>query len=112
MLNTTWEIWDYDVWGNEEEGYTVNNRFNVYREYPIACPVSTYNRGKKGQFSSATPTDEQIREALDISPTVQIETTGDDLSIYVNEAETGYPLGEMLCTSHASLSRIRKEGAK
>lgn len=108
-LNTRWEVRTYDVWGNEEHGWDVNDSFVTDRDYPIACPVKTWNVGKPGQFSSASPTDAQIREALGLKVDAAIETDGDDMTIYVTASSNGYPLGELHCISHASLSPIRKE---
>ena len=106
-LNTVWEVWTYDVWGNSEEGYWVNDRSCIDRNMELAIPVSTHNVGTPRQFSSAYPTDKQIREALDIKEDVKIETGGDGLYITV-DSEDGYPLGEMTCISHKSLSPIQK----
>ena len=107
MLNTQWEIRTYDVWGNAKDGYDVNNVFVVHRKYDLAIPVSTYNIGTPQQFSSASPTDKQIKEALGLSPNMRIDTDGDDLTIYVNRERDSYPLGELHCISHDSLSPIR-----
>lgn len=104
---TTWDVWTYDVWGNEDDGYEVNDRYNQHRDYEIECAVEVYNAGTPQQFESAYPSDEQIREALGLRDSCQFETDGDDLTIYVNTVD-GYPLGELNCTSHESLSAIRK----
>ena len=105
-VKTIWEVWSYDVWGNAEDGYEVNNRFCDHREYPIDAPVTDYNMGTPHAFSAAFPSDEQIKEALRIQPYETIDTDGDDMHIYVTD-ETGFPLGEMLCVSHESLSPIQ-----
>lgn len=109
MLHTEWELRSYDVWGNAEDGYDVNDSWVTERHYEMDIPVSTFNGGTPGQFSSASPTDEQIREALGINPLCAIETDGDDLTIYVTAESDGYPLGELHCISHESLSPIRKK---
>jgi hypothetical protein len=41
---------------------------------------------------------------LNLSANLEIETDGDDVTIYVNRASDSYPLGELVCTSHDSLS--------
>ena len=109
-IDTTWEVWTYDVWGNKRDGYEVNDRYCHCREYPMALEVEVNNAGTPSEFVSAYPTDKQIREALDIKPRVQLELDGDDMCIYVRHASTGYPLGELSCTSHNSLSPIRIHG--
>lgn len=55
MLNTEWEVWTYDVWGNETDGYEVNDRICIDRHCHLAVPVATYNIGTPRQFSSAFP---------------------------------------------------------
>jgi hypothetical protein len=108
-IKTVWELRDYDVWGNKEDGYEVNDATVVDRDYLITLTVTTYNKGTTDlEFDAAYPTDRQIRQALGIKPRVKIDTEGDDTTIYVNAAKNGYPLGEMRCVSHKSLSPIRK----
>jgi len=104
-LETRWEIWTYDVLGNEADGYQVNDRHCQHREYPIDCTVETCNAGREGEFETAYPGDADIRAALDIRDGVELELDGDDLSIYVSD-DGGYPIGEMHCVSHKSLSPI------
>ncbi len=58
------------------------------------------------EFISAYPTDRQIKRAFGTS--CRIETDGDDIHITVNRSRDGYPIGEMLCVSHESLSPVRK----
>lgn len=102
---TTWELWTYDVWGNAEDGYEVNDRYCHSRDYAIRCKVVHSNVDTPQEFISASPSDYQIKQAFGVG--CRIETDGDDLSIYVNCARDGYPIGELLCTSHESLSPIR-----
>lgn len=108
---TTWEVWTYDVWGNARDGYEVNDRFCQSREHAIRIPIETFNAGTPDEFQGAYPSDGQIRAAFGIGR-IKIETDGDDLAIYVTRARDGYPIGELLCTSHASLSPIRTEGIR
>jgi len=62
------------------------------------------------EFRGAYPTDRQIKRAF--GTRCRIETDGDDLTIYVTRERDGYPIGEMHCTSHASLSPVRKAEVK
>ena len=78
---TTWEVWTYDVWGNERDGFEVNDRHCVTRKY---------------QTTSSDPTEDEIREALGIKPGWPIEVNGDDWDIYVNCGKTDLPLGELV----------------
>ena len=106
-VETLWEVWHYDVWGNARDGFEVNNRFNIHRAYPLAIEVWEYNCDTEHRFNGAYPTDKQIKAALDLNPRIKIEVDGDDLSIYVTHGPTGEPLGEMYCISHSSLSPVR-----
>ena len=107
-IKTTWEIWTYDVWGNARDGYDVNDRYCRNRNYRLKLEVKEYNNtGKPGTFKAAFPTDKQIRQAFGLNKT-RLDISGDDLSIYINRASDSYPIGEMICTSHDSLSPIRE----
>lgn len=106
-VSTLWEVKTYDVWGNRKNGYEVNDVFIVHHEYPLDIPVTINNLGTAHEFESAYPTDKQIWEALDIKPRVHLSLDGDDLHITVDYESSGYPLGELTCVSHESLSPIR-----
>ena len=105
-IETVWELRTYDVWGNSKDGYDVNDSFVVDRGYPLTLAVTINNHGTSQEFLSAYPTDRQIRKALDLR-SIQLDLEGDDLTIYVNRESNGYPLGEVRCVSHESLSPIR-----
>ncbi len=105
FVNTVWEVVTYDVWGNERDGFEVNAAYR-HGTVELRIPVTVNNVGTPREFSSACPTDKQLRQALSLRP-IQIETEGDDLTVYVNAARNGYPCGELRCISHASLSPIR-----
>lgn len=105
-IETIWEVWTYDVWGNAKDGYEVNDRWCHARAYPITLAVEPNNHpGTPAFFESAYPSDQQIRAAFGIR--CRVELDGDDLTIYVTRARDGYPVGELICRSHASLSPIR-----
>jgi hypothetical protein len=107
-LDTTWDVWSYDVWGNAKDGYDVNDRHCEGRDVPLRLTVQTYNVGTPHQFDSATPSDAQIRRVFNLGRT-RFDTDGDDCVIHVRRARDGYPIGELTCTSHKSLSPIRRE---
>ena len=102
-VKTTWDKIMYDVWGNAEDGYIVNDSFN-WGEVDINCPIEFNNSGTSQFFTSAFPTEKQLAKIFDYDG--EISADGDDSHIYVN-ADDGYPLGELILTSHASLSPIR-----
>lgn len=106
-INTKWDVIEYDVWGNAKDGYEVNNAFRC-GEIELRIPVTVYNQGTPNEFEGAYPTDVQIRKALLCNPRIRIECDGDDVNIYVNHATTSYPLGELRCVSHASLSPVKQ----
>lgn len=106
FIDTTWEIRSYDVWGNARDGYDVNDSFND-GEVTIRLRVKVNNPGTPHEFISAYPSDSQIRRAMGLRR-FKIDTDGDDMTIYVNRSRDGYLCGEMHCTSHESLSPIRK----
>jgi len=105
-VNTTWDLWTYDVWGNKRDGYEVNDRSNIGRDVPLRLKVTVHNVGTVQEFASAYPSDAQIRQLFGLKR-FRISTDGDDLNIDVERASDGYPIGEMNNTSHASLSPIR-----
>jgi hypothetical protein len=103
-LPTTWEIRTYDVWGNAKDGYEVNDVYSA-GTVELRIPQTRYNVGTPQEFISACPSDRQIKRALGVS--CRIETDGDDTHITITRMRDSYPLGEMYCTSHKSLSPVR-----
>ena len=113
MKNNSYELWFYDVWGNEEEGFTVNDRHCVNRDFVIPTMPKTYNRGGPGQFTDFVPSNKEVIRALvygseetDFScgcagvlkPSAldaNITIDGDGENIYLTE-ENGYPLCELI----------------
>lgn len=105
-VKTVWKCRSYDVWGNAKDGFEVNDVTSEWTE-EINCPQEKHNVGTGHEFVSAYPNDRQIRKAFGV-PRVKISTDGDDMVIFVNRERDGYPLGEMHCASHESLSPVRK----
>lgn len=108
-VETTWEVWTYDVWGNAKDGYEVNDRYCHARAEPLTLDVEHNNQGTPSAFDSAYPTDKQLRDVFGVR--CRLETDGDDITIYVMRDRDGYPIGELHCTSHESLSPIRVKTA-
>lgn len=106
-IRTEWQYATYDVWGNARDGYDVNDVYRRSEPIVLMLAVRKYNEGTPQEFESASPTDRQIRRVFGIGK-VQIDTDGDDLTVYVNRARDGYPIGELRCESHKSLSPIRE----
>lgn len=105
-IETRWELRSYEVWGNAEDGFEVNDSHIFDRSYPLDLEVEINNPGTPSEFLSAAPDDNQIREAFGLK--CAIKTDGDDRVIYVNRASDGYPIGDMYCVSHKSLSPIEE----
>ena len=105
-IDTTWQLASYDVWGNARDGFEVND---VYRhgEETLRLKVTVNNPGTPHEFLSAYPTASQIRRIGGLGR-FRIDLDGDDTHIYITRARDGYPCGEMVCTSHKSLSPIRE----
>lgn len=98
---TVWSMRTYDVWGNARDGYEVNDSYDA-GEVELRIPQTRYNVGTPSEFVGAYPTDRQIKRAFGVN--CRIETEGDDMTVYVNRMRDGYPIGEMHCQSHESLS--------
>ncbi len=105
FITTTWEVITYDVLGNHKDGYQVNES-RCEEEVTIRLRVETNNVDTPHAFLSAYPTDRDIRKVFDTR--CAIDTDGDDMVVYVTRRRDGYPLGELRCVSHASLSPIRE----
>ena len=60
----TYTLWTYDVWGNAEEGYDVNDRSCLDREFAIPTTHEVFNVGTPQEFATDEPTDAQIIKAL------------------------------------------------
>lgn len=105
-IETRWEVRTYDVWGNAKDGYEVNDSYRK-PDVDLTLEVNKHNVGTPSEFEYATPTDAQIREVFGLKKNVSIETDGDDTHIYINAGKDSYPVGELYCLSHESLSPIR-----
>ena len=107
-ITTVWECWTYDVWGNARDGYDVNDRSCFDRAAEVTLVLETRNPGTSRAFDSAAPTNRQIRQLFGL--TCRFKTDGDDTTIYLERKRDGYPIGELYCTSHESLSppRVRE----
>ena len=102
MKNVSYELWFYDVWGNEEDGFEVNDRRNSSRDFVIPTMPKTYNRGKPGQFTDFVPSNKEILQALvdaeELKPlalSADIDIDGDGEYFYLTEGN-GFPLCELL----------------
>ena len=102
MKNVSYSLWFYDVWGNEEDGFDVNDRHCASRDFIVPTMPKTYNRGKPGQFTDFCPSDKEVLTALvgagelkETALTADIAIDGDGESIHLTE-DNGFPLCELL----------------
>lgn len=102
---TTWDVRTYDVWGNRTDGYEVNDVYTMTCDYPIRCKVVRNNPDSPHAFVSAYPSDYQLQRLFGVRCALDVD--GDDTGIFVRRRSDGYPIGELACTSHESLSPIR-----
>lgn len=104
MKALRFELWFYDVWGNKEDGFEVNDRACVNRDLVIPSMPKTYNRGKTGQFTDFVPSDKEILTALVTAGELKesalyanIKIDGDGENIYLVDIDAGYfPLCELI----------------
>jgi hypothetical protein len=101
MKYVSYELWFYDVWGNEVDGFDVNDKNCASRDFIIPTMPKTYNRGKPGQFTDFVPSDKEILKALvdagELKPlalSAEMRIDGDGETIYLEEHD-GYPLCEL-----------------
>ena len=102
MKNNSYGLWCYDVLGNEEDGFSVNDRRCANRDFIVPTMPKTYNRGKPGQFTDFCPSNKEVLAALVDAGEIQetpflanINIDGDGENIYLTE-ENGFPLCELL----------------
>lgn len=93
-MKQTYELWSYDVWGNKDDGYEVNDRYCFDRAYIVNVKPVKYNQGTEREFTSYPLSDYAIKKAFGVS--CAIDTEGDDRIICVNRKSDGYPIGEMI----------------
>ena len=80
----TYRVWSYDTWGNDEDGYSVNDR----------CEISS------GEFSPDKTVDENINEIIDNNfdiKEVEIDNgiSSDENIEIVLKSDDGYPVGQI-----------------
>jgi hypothetical protein len=86
MKHLSYTLWSYDVWGNAEDGYEVNDRCCQSREFIVDA-------------AGDEPTDAELLAALQEQGYIKgnatladVEFEWNDNGWEVTEATTGYPL--------------------
>lgn len=103
MKTVKYDVWSLDVWGNEEDGFDVNDRscFQCEVEFPTTHEI--YNEGTDREFSDDWPTDQQIIDTLIeigfLNTDVKLEDITidgeNDFSLYLDQAENGFPICQL-----------------
>lgn len=98
-----YDVWSLDVWGNENDGFNVNDRscFERGMEFPTTHVV--YNEGTEGEFSDDWLSDQQILETLQEIGFLSDKCTLADLtidgesesSLYIEESANGFPICQL-----------------
>jgi hypothetical protein len=84
IMTKTYTVWSYDTWGNDEDGYTVNDRSEI----------------DNGTFSPDKTDDENINDIIDANfdtDVVEIDngvSSPENIEIVLNDDE-GYPVGQI-----------------
>ncbi|MCI0563963.1 MAG: hypothetical protein MN733_36270 [Nitrososphaera sp.] len=84
-MSKTFDIIEYDVWGNEDDEYFVNESFRT----GIQVTLSDRQLANDSLLAKVLAKKVTCRKASDL------EFDGDDEAIYGNEAATGKPLFEL-----------------
>jgi len=80
--------WAYDVWGNEEDGWEVNNKARVYT-FDNVDEIPEIDEELLGLFILSGVLSEDA--TLDM-----VEFDGDDMVAYATDVDSGFPLGEIV----------------
>jgi len=85
MNATNYQLCSYDVWGNDIDGYEVNDK---YKLDIISLPESPTN----SQILKALKSCGFLKSTVKLS---QLEFDGDEQTIYINVSRNGAPFCEL-----------------
>ena len=97
-----YDVWNLDVWGNEDDGFDVNDRSCYWRaaEFPTVC--TKYNVGTPNEFKNVWPSDAQILQTLkdigflkDSCKLADITIDGEHEQLFIEESNNGYPICQL-----------------
>jgi hypothetical protein len=89
----TYQIRTYDVWGNVNDGFEVNDIFS-HGTVSIVCKQKIYNAGTPNQFEDFEPTDRQLSIAAGFG--VSVSWDGQDGTFIADKSSNGMPVGELV----------------
>lgn len=100
MKAVKYDVWGLDVWGNEEDGFDVNDRSCFQRNVEFPTTHMVYNIGTTREFCTDWPTNKQVVDTLIEIGFLKMGTTIDDVdidgdpcySLYIEESVNGYPI--------------------
>ena len=90
---SNWELISYDVWGNIDSGYEVNDIYNTGRV------VEIINDEDDNQVLDALKALDVVHADVTVD---ELELDGDEEVIYVNDAGSSYPMCELRLTEAES----------
>lgn len=103
MKIVRYDVWSLDVWGNEQDGFQVNDRSCFARDVEFKTHPRGYNRGTDGEFWSHWPSDLQVLNRLKEIGFMKDHITLDDIlidgeyeySLYIEDSETTEPICQL-----------------
>lgn len=103
MKTVKYSVWNLDVWGNEEEGFDVNDRGCYQRAVEFPTTHEIYNEGTDGEFAEDWANNKQIIDTLIEIGYLRCNCIPSDFvidgditsSLYVNDAENGCPICQL-----------------
>ena len=91
-----YDVFTYDVWGNEEDGYEVNDVFLFARGAEIGQEEIEYNENTEHSFLCWEVPESELIEALGIKHGTDIDVEGEECFVLaVNTSVDCYPIGEL-----------------
>ena len=105
-----WEVIGYGVSGNATQGWDIYDCWVLEPELVLKLTTDQRKSGypwdsRRETFRYAQMRERQIRQVLDCH-NWPIYIDGDDTRVLVTRRNDGYPIGELRCVSHQSLSPV------
>lgn len=103
MKTVKYNVWSLDVWGNETDGFNVNDRSCIFRELEFPTYPQGYNRGTAAEFWEHWPSDKQIIETMKDAGIMAAMVKPEDIvidgdyefSLNIDDASNGFPLWQL-----------------
>ena len=103
MKTVKYDVWCLEVWGNETDGFDVNDRSCYQRDVEFPTTHEVYNKGTKQEFSTDWPTDKQIIDTLveigflnDTCQLKDVQIDGEfEYSLWIEEMPSCFPVCQL-----------------